>query len=58
MLMCLLLTYAPVELAEAEVEMGDAGTHAARLGQCQRFAIVGLGALGIEPIRMARDVAG
>src|SRR5262249_45229740 len=57
-LVCLLtLARAPVELAEAEVAVGDEGAHAARLGQSQRLAILGLGGLGIEPIGMARDVA-
>jgi hypothetical protein len=48
---------APVKPAEAEVAVGGEGAHAARLGQRQRLAILSLGALGIEPIGMARDVA-
>ena len=37
--------------------MGDEGPHAARLGERQRLAVVGLAALGIEPVGMGRDVA-
>ena len=37
--------------------VGDEGTHAARLGERQRLAVVGLAALGIEPVGMGRDVA-
>jgi len=48
---------APVELGEAEVTVGDEGTHAPRLGEGQRLVIVGLAALGIEPVGMGRDVA-
>src|SRR6266851_1403826 len=48
---------APVELAEAEVAVGDEGPHAARLGERQRLAVVGLAPLGIEPVGMCRDVA-
>ena len=46
-----------VELAEAEVAVGDEGSHAARLGERQRLAVVGLAALGVEPVGMGRDVA-
>ena len=53
----LALAGAPVELAEAEVAVGDEGAHAARLGERQRLAVVGLAALGIEPVGMGRDVA-
>ena len=53
----LALARAPVELAEAEVAVGDEGAHAARLGERQRLAVVGLAALGIEPVGMGRDVA-
>ena len=36
----------------------DERAHAARLGERQRLAVEGLGALGIEPVgRMGRDVA-
>ena len=54
---CSRLPVAPRELAEAEMAVGDERAHAARLGQRQRFAVVGLGALGIEPVGMGRDVA-
>ena len=37
--------------------VGDERAHAARLGEGQRLAVVGLAALGIEPIGMGRDVA-
>ena len=53
----LALARAPVELAEAEVAVGDERAHAARLGERQRLAVVGLAALGIEPVGMGRDVA-
>ncbi len=53
----LALAGAPVELAEAEVAVGDERAHAARLGERQRLAVVGLAALGIEPVGMGRDVA-
>src|SRR5262245_36803549 len=53
----LALARAPVELAEAEVAVGDEGTHAARLGQRQRRAEVGLAVLGIERSVMGRNVA-
>ena len=48
---------APVELAEAEVAVGDERAHAARLGEGQRLAVVGLAALGVEPVGMGLDVA-
>jgi hypothetical protein len=51
------LAGAPIELAEAEVAVGDERAHAARLGEGPRLAVVGLAALGIEPIGMGRDVA-
>jgi hypothetical protein len=47
----------PVELAEPKVAVGDDRAHAAWLCERQRLAIVGLAALGIELIRMGRDVA-
>ena len=53
----LALARAPVELAEAEVAVGDEGAHATRLGERQRLAVVGLAALGIEPVGMGRDIA-
>ncbi len=47
----LALAGAPGELPEAEVAVGgDEGTHAARLGEGHRLAVVGLAALGIEPV--------
>jgi hypothetical protein len=48
---------APVELAEAKVAVGDERAHAARLGEGQRLAVVGLAALGIGLVGMSRDVA-
>ena len=53
----LVLAGAPVELAEAEVAVGDERAHAARLGERQCLAVVGLAALGIEAVGMGRDVA-
>src|SRR6266852_4852212 len=53
----LLLTGYSIELAEAEVAVGDERTHAARLGEGQRLSVVGLAALGIEVVGMGRDVA-
>jgi hypothetical protein len=53
----LALARAPVELAEAEVTVGDKRAHAAWLGERQRLAVVGLAALGIESLGMGRDVA-
>jgi hypothetical protein len=37
--------------------VGDEGAHATGLGEGQRLAVVGLAALGIEPVGMGRDVA-
>jgi D-arabinose 1-dehydrogenase-like Zn-dependent alcohol dehydrogenase len=37
--------------------VGDERAHAARLGEGQRLAVVGLGGLGVEPVGMGRDVA-
>jgi hypothetical protein len=45
------------ELAETEVTVGDKRPHAARLGDGQRLPVLCLSALGIEPLRMGRDVA-
>jgi hypothetical protein len=53
----LALVRTAVELAEAEVAVGDEGAHAARLGEGKRFAVVGLAALGIETPGMGCDVA-
>ena len=52
-----LLPRAPGELAEAEVTVGDERAHAARLGEGQRLAVVGLAALGVEAVGMGRDIA-
>src|SRR5258708_8304564 len=53
----LLLLCTLIELAKAEVAVGDEGAHAARLGERQCLAVVGLAALGIESVGMGRDVA-
>src|SRR5258708_35501802 len=53
----LLLLCTLIELARAEVAVGDEGAHAARLGERQRLSVVGLAALGIESVGMGRDVA-
>ena len=37
--------------------VGDERAHAARLGESQRLAVVGLAALGVESVGMGRDVA-
>ena len=50
------LARAPVELAEAEVAMGDERPHGARLGKRQRLPIVGLAALGVAAVGMSCDV--
>src|SRR5215831_7079033 len=56
-LLCLVaLAGASVKLPEAEVAVGDERAHAARLGEGQRLAVVGLAALGIEPVGVGRDV--
>ena len=57
LLRLLLLAGAPVELAEAQVAVGDERAHAAGLGECPRLAIVGRSALGVESVGMGRDVA-
>ena len=54
---CSRLPVRRVQLAEAEVAVGDERAHAARLGEGQRLAVVGLAALGVEPVGMGRDVA-
>ncbi len=53
----LALAGSPVELAEAKVAVGEERAHAARLGEGQGLAVVGLAGLGIEPVGMGRDVA-
>src|SRR5262249_10873479 len=50
------LARARAQLPEAEVAVGDERAHAARLGEGQRLAVVGLAALGIEPVGVGRDV--
>src|SRR5262249_46475643 len=52
----LALARARAQLPEAEVAVGDERAQAARLGEGQRLAVVGLAALGIEPVGMGRDV--
>lgn len=44
-----------VELAEAEVAVGDKGTHAA--GPRERLTVLGLAEPGIDPVGMGRNVA-
>jgi hypothetical protein len=51
------LSGAPVELAEAEVTVGDEWAYTAWLGQLQRLTVTGLAALGVEAVGMGRDVA-
>ena len=48
---------AAVELAQAEVAVGDKRTHAVRLGERQRLPVVGCAAFGIEPVGMGRHIA-
>src|SRR5262245_43366080 len=51
------LARAPVELAEAEVAVGDEGAHAARLGERERLAVMDLAPVCFEAVGMGRDVA-
>jgi hypothetical protein len=53
----LALVRAAIELAEAEVAVGDERAHAARLGQHQRLAVLGLAPLSMESVRLDRDIA-
>ena len=46
-----------VQLAEAEMAVGDDGPHAARLGERQGLAIVGFASLDVELVAIGRDVA-
>ena len=46
-----------IQLAEAVVAMGNERARAARLGQRQRLAVVGLAGLGVEAFGMGRNVA-
>src|SRR5215467_3521414 len=48
---------APIELAEAEVAVGDEGDHAARFGEHQRCAVADLAGLWVEAVGIGRDVA-
>jgi hypothetical protein len=57
LLRVLTLARTPVELAETEVAVGNERAHAARLGERQRLAVVGLSALGIESVERSGDVA-
>src|SRR5262245_5602270 len=52
----LALVGARAQLPEAEGAVGDERAHAARLGEGQRLAVVGLAALGIEAVGVGRDV--
>src|SRR5262249_50241705 len=47
----------PIEPAEAQIAVRDEGAHAARLGECQPLAVMGLALLGIETLGPCRDVA-
>src|SRR5215813_2946714 len=51
----LLVVDAPIELAEAEVAVGDEGAHAARLRQRQRLPVSVLGLLHIGRTRSSED---
>ena len=57
LLSLLALVRAVVQLAEAEVAVGDEGAHATRLGERQRLAVMGLAALGVELVGMGGDIA-
>src|SRR6266566_526280 len=57
LLRLLSLACAPVELAEAEVAVGDERAHAELLGEGQRLAIVRLRDIDLEAVGMGRDVA-
>jgi hypothetical protein len=57
LLRLLALPCAPVELAEAEMAVGDERAHAAWLGERQRLLVVGLTTLGIELVGIGGDVA-
>ena len=45
------------QFAETQVAVRNKRAHAARLGERQRLAVVSLAALGIQLLRMGRDVA-
>ena len=46
-----------IQLAKPKMAVGDEGPHAARLGKRQCLTVVGLAALGVEPVGMGGDVA-
>src|SRR5262249_17380037 len=52
----LALARGPIEFAEGGVAVGDEGTHAAGLGEGQRFAVVTFTACGVEAVGMSCDV--
>src|SRR5262245_16051748 len=45
------------EFAKPRMAMGNEGTHASRLGQRQRLAVVGLTPCGVDLTRKGREVA-
>src|SRR5215467_187367 len=47
----------PIELAEAQVTVGDERGHTARFGEHQRLAVADLAGLWVEAVGMGRDVA-
>src|SRR4029450_10959837 len=53
----LALARALVELAEAEMAVGDERGHAGLVGERRGLLVVSLAALGVEPVGMGRDVA-
>src|SRR5215510_13752610 len=55
LLRLLTLASAPVELAEAEVAVGDKGPHAQCLGQSQGLLVVGCGLLDIRGVDVGID---
>jgi alkylhydroperoxidase family enzyme len=50
------LARAPAQLAKTKVAVGYERTHATGLGERQRLAVVGLAAVGVEPVGMGRDI--
>src|SRR5262245_30424347 len=57
LLRLLALAGAPVELAEAEVAVGDEGAHAELVGQSEGLAVVGLGPVALRRIPPRGDFA-
>src|SRR5262245_28983019 len=57
LLSLLVVAYAAIQLTEAKVAMGYQRAHAAGLRERERVAVVGLAALGIEPVGMGCNVA-